>query len=157
MAFVRETIRTAFFNLLAGTPGFAHVSRRIILMECNSPTIPLNQPAMEILEDGETTNQRGRGLPPIHILHAIICVWARVPDGLTPGVPDGVTPGASILNPLIDAIEARLAPDGGTENVLGLAGKVSHAWIEGETVLVPGDQNPEGQCFAAIPVRIMVP
>ena len=154
--YTREQIRQAFFAAVSSAAGFAYTSRRMILAAENTPAVPINQPALEVLETGETTQQRGRGLPPVHIFHATLWVWAKIPSGTVPNVPDGVTPGASVINPLIDAIEAALASSPAT-GVLTLGEMVSHAWIEGETVIVPGDQNPDGQCFAAIPIKIMVP
>ena len=37
------------------------------------------------------------------------------------------------------------------------AGLVQRCFIDGNTAKVSGDMNPDGQCFAAVPVSILVP
>jgi hypothetical protein len=62
-----------------------------------------------------------------------------------------------VLNPLLDAVEAALYPDNIVDQTLRLGNLVYRAWIEGETVKIIGDVNPDGQCFAAVPVKLLVP
>jgi hypothetical protein len=157
----REAVMTALLALAATAAEFQTVSRRIVLVP-GAPTpqvaAPPAQPALYLFEDNETTRTHpARGAPPIRTWRVQLWVWCKIPLGATPGVPDGVTPGASIINPMIDAIEAALAPDTPISNTLTLGGLVQHCWIEGETVKVSGDSNPDGQCVAMIPVSILVP
>lgn len=156
----RETVMQALFALVSGAADFQTKSRNIKLTPDNTPEIPVLQPAIFMLEDAEHTVIGGRGQPAKRTWNVHLFIYAKIPDGLTPGIPDGVTPGASVINPLIDAIEIALAPSSGIDkamNVQTLGGLVSHCWIEGETIKVPGDRNPDGQCYAAIPLKILVP
>lgn len=157
MNIARELVWTALFNLLSPLSSFSTTSRRVQLAQDGTPLVPIDQPALFLVEGHETTINDRRGVPPKHLLQAGIWIWAKIPDGLRAGQPDQTTPGATVLNPLLDAVETALAPDDVTQNVLTLGGLVSHCWIEGETVKVVGDLNPDGQCFAAMPIRILVP
>lgn len=162
MTVARETVMNALLAKVAASAGFLTVSRRVQLIPgAPTPTVatPPLQPALYLLEGDEETKERGRGLPPVHVWDVDLWVWAKIPVGATIGVPDGTTPGASIINPLLDAVEAALAPAGADlgQGVQTLGGLVSHCWIEGKTVKVPGDIMKDGQCLAIIPVKIMVP
>jgi hypothetical protein len=156
----REAVMNALLAVAATAANFQTVSRKIVLVP-GAPTpqvaLPPAQPALYLFEDNETTTVPARGAPSKRIWRVQLWVWCKIPLGFTPGVPDDVTPGASVINPLIDAIEAALKPDNPVVNVLTLGGLVQHCWIEGETVKVSGDINPDGQCVAMIPVSILVP
>lgn len=163
----RELVWQALFDWLATAtitnddgqvvPAFATTGRRLRLQPDNTPSTAFDQPAMFLVEGDETTVQGGRGSPDKRTWRGMVWIFAKVPDGVRPGEQDFTTPGASVINPLIDAIEAAMGPDDVTQNVLTLGGLVSHAWIAGNTIKVPGDLNPDGQCFAAIPINILVP
>lgn len=63
-------------------------------------------------------------------------------------------PGSAILNPLLDAIDAALAPNVMTgRNDLG--GLVNHCYIDGDVFVDPGDIDGDG--LAIIPIKIVVP
>lgn len=97
----REAIYQALFNLVKDLPGFVTVSRRARLVK---DVAAEEQPALFLEEGpGETVQNQGQGLPLKHFLHVDLGFYARLPDDrdLAPG---------SILNPLIDAIEAALEP-----------------------------------------------
>ena len=58
-----------------------------------------------------------------------------------------------VLNPLLDAVEAALAPDP-VGHVQTLGGLVSHCWIAGR---IQTDEGvPGGQAVAIVPVEILV-
>ena len=87
----------------------------------------------------------------------MLWIYCKSPGGGTPGVSDGVTPGATAINNLIESVEASLSIDNRTVMECTLGGLVQYCRIEGQTIKVSGDMNPDGQCFAAIPVKILVP
>jgi hypothetical protein len=63
--------------------------------------------------------------------------------------------GGQVLNPLLDAIEAALAPVPVQGNVQTLGGLVSRAYIDGEIEIDEG--NIDNQSVAIIPVSIIAP
>ena len=156
----REAVMTALLNVAATATDFKTVSRRVALMP-GAPTpqvaTPPDQPALYLLESHEETRNSGRGTPAIRTWFVELWLWNKIPVGDTLGVPDGTTPGATVINELIEAVEATLKPDSSETNELTLGGLVQWCRIEGQTVKVPGDINPDGQCFAAIPLKILVP
>jgi hypothetical protein len=167
MSTTREQAWQALFDRLAGATTklpngqvvstWATASRRVKLMPDNTIDSTFDQPAMFLLEGNEKTTQSGRGTPSIRHWNGMVWIFAKVPDGTRPGVQDFNTPGASVLNPLLDAVEAALYPDNIVDQTLRLGNLVYRAWIEGETVKIIGDVNPDGQCFAAVPVKLLVP
>lgn len=158
----REAVMTALLAKLATiNPPFASISRRIVLDPDKGPTAsvatPVEQPALCMIEDDETTTHTGHMAPAKRTWRVVLFVWCKIPEGSTPGVPDGVTPGASVINALIESIEGALAPDNIVQGTYTIGGLVNRCWIDGSTQKVSGDLNPSGQCFAAIPLSILVP
>ena len=156
----RETVMNALLAQVATATSFKTVSRYITLIPgapTPQPATPPLQPAIYLLEDHEETARTGRGSPPVRTWFVVLWVYCKSPTGNTPGISDGVTPGLSSINPLIDAIEATLAPDNMATNEFTLGGLVQYCRIEGQTAKATGDLNPDGQCFAAIPIKILVP
>ena len=159
----REQIWQAMFAKISAVPGFVAASRRGILSESTTALPPTNQPALWLMESDET---RGRASgsqanAPIKILLGEIWIWARLPDasgGLGEYTPDQTTPGSSVLNPLLDAIDAIMEkPDDPSRGTNTLGGLVAHCWIEGRGSKVPGDFDASGQCFASVPIKILWP
>ena len=142
----REAIFQALFALGAaaawGEPaaGFAYASRRARPFD-DLPAVP----AFCQSEPGEEV-ERAPGQPPRRVLLATWTVHHATGD------PDA--PGAAANNLILDALDARLRPDG-PDGCCTLGGLVAHAWIEGETLKDPGDL--EGRALLAVPVRILVP
>lgn len=155
----REDIMTALLAKVQTVANFQTVSRRIVL-EPGAPMMtvaaPPAQPALYLFEDDEDYNQKQRGLT-TRTLNVLLWIWAKIPDGHTPGVPDGTTPGATILNNLLDALETAFKPDSRSTNSFTLSGLVQHCWIEGRIAKVPGDINPDGQCLLIVPVKLLAP
>jgi len=159
----REDIWNALFSKLSGISAFVVTSRRGILNETTSMAPPPFQPALWLME-GDEIREKPPGsrsnLPKI-TMTAEIWVWARLPDangGSGPYVPDQVTPGATVLNPLLDAIDTVLnTPDDAINQTNTLGGIVQHCWSEGRGVKVPGDFDATGQCFAIVPIKILWP
>lgn len=138
---MREAIYSALFNKVSGAAGFITASRRLQMWTELSAN---QQPALFQAQKGETVNQQ-KGKPPKYTLSVEIYIYAKSDD---PNVPP-----SSILNPLIDAVEASITPDPvtGVQN-LGVGG-VSHCWIEGK---IETDEGVLGdQAIAIIPVSIL--
>lgn len=99
----------------------------------------------QIQEDEE--HERKRGLPRKMTLHGKFYVYGKAVDRNS-------SPGA-VLNPLMDAIEAALAPDDPDRETCTLGGLVYSCWISGK---VETDEGLLGdQAVAIVPITIMVP
>ena len=157
----REAVLTALLTKLSALGAFQTVSRKLDFDPEQGPTgqpgTPALQPALYLLDDYETAQQSNHGTPTKRTLYQRLLIWARIPQGLTPGVQDGVTPGSTVINNLLDAVETALAADNAVSQTCTLGGLVQRAWIEGTVVKVSGDLNPDGQCFASVPISILIP
>jgi len=104
------------------------------------------QPALFMSEKGGLATTKALSAPIVWTLYADFYVYAHSSDPyLAP---------AAILNPLIDALEAALAPSPttGIQN-LGLPEMVQHAYIAGK---VQTDEGVLGdQAIAIVPVEIL--
>ncbi|HUB94285.1 MAG TPA: hypothetical protein VL993_00120 [Stellaceae bacterium] len=140
----REPIYAALFALLSDAAAFATASRRLRHW---AEVAPAEQPALFQVQKRETAKE-AEGSP---------TVWrAEVDLYLYCQAPDDETPPATILNPLVDAIEAALLPAGadlatGTQSLGGL---VKHCWIAGAIETDEGALG--GQAVAIIPIEILV-
>jgi hypothetical protein len=145
--------------LVGGSVPFQTATRKIVLVP-GAPTpqvaTPPKQPAMILTEGHETTSWAGIGTPKKRVWFAEFWLWAKIPQGETIGVA-GTGAGATVVNNLIEALEGVLVPDDPIQQRLTLGKLVYNCWIEGETIKVPGDLNPDGQCFCTVPIRILVP
>jgi hypothetical protein len=73
-------------------------------------------------------------------------------------VQNTVTSQASILHPLIQAVEAAMEiPDNPETGTLTLGGLVAYCRLSGEGILVSPDIDEEGQGMATLPVEIKIP
>lgn len=141
----RELIYQALFNLVKNLPGFATTSRRARLAK---DVAPEEQPALFMEEGpGETVSHQAQGLPAEHLLHVDLGFYARLNEDKS------IAPG-SILNPLIDAIEAALAPDPDEEEQT-LGGLVTYCRISGK--IEKNEGLLDGQASVVIPIEILVP
>jgi hypothetical protein len=141
----REAIYQALFDLVKALPGFVTTSRRSRLAK---DVAAEEQPILFQEEwQGETVTHQGQGLPAKHLLYVDLGFYARLPEDkdLAPG---------SILNPLIDAIEAALLPDEDEENQT-LGGLVEYCRINGK--ILKNEGLLDGQATVVIPVEILVP
>lgn len=141
----REAIYGSLFALLAGAGGFVTASRR--LRHWSDVAAP-EQPALFMVQKHETATRRP-GLPPRWTLAVDLFVYARAPDDVSPAGP--------VINPLLDAIEAALAPLGqdAARNAQTLGGLAYQAWIAGQVETDEGVLG--GQAVAIIPIEIIVP
>lgn len=155
----RETIFQALFGLVSqgeGMPGtvtwagsgvtqFSYTSRRFQLW-AELPSMP----ALIQSEGGEdfarTSSTRAK--------RTFSATWV-VLHNLGLGASAAPT---SLNNNIVDALEAALLPaptDPGYPARQTLGGLVSHAWIEGHILKIPGDLD--NQALISVPIKILVP
>lgn len=140
---IREWIYSALWELGSGAARFASADRRLRHW---ADVTPAEQPALFMSEKGGQAAVKKLGAPIVWTLYADFYLYAHSSDPyLAP---------ATILNPLLDALEAALAPSPttGIQN-LGLPEMVQHAYISGK---VQTDEGVLGdQAIAIVPVEIL--
>ena len=139
----RERVYAALFDRVAGAASFVTADRR--LRHWSSLT-PAEQPALFMRQKNEVAQIKTLGAPSVWTLVVDLYVYAHADDPyLAP---------ASVLNPLIDGIEAALAPAAATGiQDLGLPSLVQHAYIAGKIATDEGVLRD--QAVAIIPVEIL--
>ncbi len=137
----REPIIAALFAKLSAVPGLALSSR---ILRHYTELRPADQPALFLAPQSQLATRK-RGFPTVWTISANVYLYVKRSGNDI--VPD------SLMNPLLDAIEAALDPAGGVE-VQTLGGLCDHAWIEGA---IETDEGVLGdQAIAIIPIRILV-
>ena len=140
---VREKIYTALWELGANAARFASANRRLRHW---TDVAPAEQPALFMSEKGGQAAIKKLGAPIVWTLYAEFYIYAHSSDPYLAPV--------TILNPLLDAFEAALAPSptSGIQN-LGLPQMVQHAYISGK---IQTDEGVLGdQAIAIVPVEIL--
>jgi hypothetical protein len=140
---IREAIYAALWTLGSGAASFASANRRLRHWADAAPT---EQPALFMSEKGGRATVKVLGAPIVWTLYADFYIYVHSSDPyLAP---------ATILNPLLDALETALAPlpATGIQN-LGLPEMVQHAYIAGK---IETDEGVLGdQAIAIVPVEIL--
>jgi hypothetical protein len=140
---VRESIYAALWALGAGATSFASANRRLRHW---ADVAPAEQPALFMSEKGGHAVTKALGAPIVWTLYADFYLYVHSSDPyLAP---------AMVLNPLLDALEAALAPSPATgiQN-LGLPAMVQHAYIAGK---IETDEGVLGdQAIAIVPIEIL--
>ena len=144
-----EVALFAFFAAIAGADGSKLFKTATRKPEHWDNVPPEDSPALLLMPRREIGNRR-KGLP---------TKWTGEYDLLlyvhTGAQNDPTVVAASLLNPLLDAIENALTVDDLSNNALTLGGLVSHCWISGN---VETDEGVLGsQALAIIPIEILVP
>lgn len=147
-----------------GVTGFKTITRRWQAWQDDPTQLRPALPLLVQYEMGEDTKDT-TGLPPVRTWDARILIYCVIPEAVAGprNVPDFTTPGASVLNPLIDAVEAAILPpaspehSGDMDGCQTLGGLVFDCSINGRTIKIIGDVVPDGICGAIIPIRIIVP
>jgi hypothetical protein len=106
------------------------------------------RPAMFLVKTGEErTHNDFEGLPPSITMDVTMFIYTWAPQSVA--VPD------TQLQDILDSVDKALAPSPlmGSKQTLG--GLVSHCWIEGRTLTIPGDLDGDG--IAVIPLKILIP
>jgi len=140
----REPIYEALFAVITGAASFATASRRLRHW---SAVAAAEQPALFQVQKRESAKQ-AEGAPTVWRAELDLYVYCQAAD-------DVIAP-TSALNPLLDAIEAALAPAGADQlaGVQTLGGLVKHCWINGPIETDEGALG--GQAVAIVPVEILV-
>jgi hypothetical protein len=139
----REPIYAALFDLAVGAAGFVTAERRLRHW---SDVAPAEQPALFMTQKSEVAAVKTLGAPTVWTLLVEFYLYAHSSDPyLSP---------ATVLNPLVDAVEATLAPAATTGlQDLGLPSMVQHAMISGKIETEEGVLGD--QAIAIIPVEIL--
>ncbi len=139
----REPIYAALFAQVAGAANFVTAERRLRHW---SDLTPAEQPALFMRQKAEVAAVMTLGAPTVWTLVVDLYLYAHASDPY-------VAP-ATVLNPLIDAVEAALAPLPATGlQDLGLPAMVQHAYIAGKIETDEGVLRD--QAVAIIPVEIL--
>ena len=139
----REPIYAALFALVANAAGFVTESRRLRHW---SDVTPAEQPALFMRQKQEVAAVPMLGAPTVWKLGVEFYLYAHSSDPYA-------TP-AAILNPLVDAVEAALAPLAATGlQDLGLPAMVQHAYIAGKIATDEGTLRD--QAVVIVPVEIL--
>ncbi len=139
----REPIYAALFARVAGAAKFVTAGRRLRHW---SGLTAAEQPALFMRQKTEIAKVATLGAPTVWTLIVDLYVYAHASNPY-------VAP-ATILNPLIDAVEATLAPLAATGlQDLGLPAMVQHAYIAGKIETDEGVLRD--QAVAIIPVEIL--
>lgn len=159
----REPIMTALLAACSAVTNFQTVSRVVVNDPEFAPTVtvatPPAQPALILVEDVERhVHSGGHGPPTKRTLGVMLMIWAQKPRDLqNSGPPDQTTPGATLVNTLMEALEAVFVADNAMTGCFTLGGLVQRCWIEGTVTKISGDLDPNGQAFLAVPVSILIP
>jgi len=139
----REPIYAALFALVAGAANFVTAERR---WRHWSELTPAEQPALFMLQKSEHAAVATLGAPTVWTLAVELYVYGHASDPYA--AP------ATVLNPLVDGVEAALAPSPVTGlQDLGLPAMVQHAYIAGKIETDEGVLRD--QAIAIIPIEIL--
>lgn len=142
MSGAREAIEAALFARLCTVTAINTSSRRL---KHWADVPPSDQPSLYLVRKGETI-EPVPGLPPRRRLMFDIVLYAQ-------GTVD--VPPSAVLNPLIDAVEAALAPGNPTVTAQTLGGLVAETRLDGK---VDTDGGVLGdQAVAILPVVVLWP
>lgn len=143
MTVSREQIHAALFQLLTSAGGFITTSRTL---KHWSDVPAASQPALFQAHRAEMVENPTRGAPARWSMSFDIYVYANTAS-------DPAQSPSTVLNPLLDAIVAALAPNQVT-GVQTLGGLVHHCWISGR---IESDEGTLGnQGVLIIPIDISV-
>ena len=140
---IREPIYAALFALISAASGIVTASRRLRHW---TSVEAAEQPALFLVQKKEAAHQ-AEGAPTTWRAELDVYVYCQAPD-------DTTSP-AIVLNPLLDAIEAALTPQG-ADSLIGvqtLGGLVKHCWISGAIETDEGALG--GQAVAIVPIEIL--
>jgi hypothetical protein len=141
----REAVMTALQSMLAGLGSFAIVSRRNRSPETIGPS---QSPALFLLEHSEDYHTSAVNLPPVRSLTVSVVIYNDV------GPNNDAIP-STVVNQMLDAIDAALAArDPGTGRYT-LGGLVYSVVAEGAVEKAPGDKT--GKSLAIVPLKIILP
>lgn len=143
----RESAIEALIDLVAGAfPWKLGPARRLKLW---TDVPAMNRPACFLFEGGQETYSWSGSAAPKRIIEVKLFVYLNAKDASVSG--------ASLINDVMDALDAAFALSGG-DIALGrktLGGAVHYCRIDGKTLKDPGDLD--GDALLIAPVRLMLP
>ena len=144
MSISREPIRLALLALLAPAAGFVTVGGRLRHW---SEVAAADQPALFLAKGAEeaVTDSRAFGLFVKWRLKFDVYIYAKAPG------TDPLSSPASVLNPLLDAVEKAMEPKI-PDDKQTLGGLVTHAFISGQVETDEGLLGDQG--YAIVPVEV---
>jgi hypothetical protein len=104
---------------------------------------PSERPYVCITQGIESIPKRKRGTPGVYTLRAKIYIYVSTSGGQTP---------ATVLNPILDAIQSAIEPGMPDTNTLG--GLVQECWIEGDIETFEGTLGDDE--VAIVPIYMTV-
>lgn len=146
----REQIYTALLATLKKTAAFQVVTRKYV---DPSTLVDAQCPALIQLEISEHSKHTHPNMSPISVLRVDATVVVCVPQ-ITQVIGQEQDVPQQLLNPLLDAIDAALAPDNPSRSKFTLGGLVEHCYIEGEILKDQGVLFPKAA--AVIPIEILL-
>lgn len=138
----REAIHAALFSLVSSVPGVTTASRTL---KHWSDVPASQQPALFQAHKGEAVDAPARGAPQRWTMRFDLYLYAN-----TASDPNAAP--SSVLNPLLDKIQAALAP--GPSGVQTLGDMVHHCWIAGSIETDEGVLGDQG--VVIIPVEVLI-
>ncbi len=138
----REQIHVALFALLSGAAGFVTISRKL---KHWADVSAVEQPALFQAHRGEVGTNTVRGAPTQWQIGFDIYVYANT------SADPSASP-STLMNPLLDAIQAALAPSA-VSGVQTLGGLVHRCWISGRIESDEGTLGDQGVLI--IPIDIL--
>ena len=139
---IREVVYAALWTLGSTAGTFASANRRLRHW---TDVAPIEQPALFMSEKGGHAVIQALGAPIAWTLYADFFIYVHSSDPYA--AP------ATILNPLVDALERALAPSPTGVQNLGLPMMVQHAYISGK---IETDEGVLGdQAIAIVPVEVL--
>lgn len=137
----REPIYAALYAKIAAATGFKTISRRLRHWD----DVPQSdQPALFMAQKNETASTTP-GMPSVWILSVDIYIYAHTQGDKS------IAPG-TILNPLLDAVVAAMAPEA-VSGKQTLGGLVQHAWIDGSIETDEGVLGDQAVCIIPITLK----
>jgi|SRR5579863_6985143 len=138
----RETLYQALFNLVSQAPGLVTWSRRTMLPQNVDGS---DQPALFMDQRGENPERQGQGIPYMWRLEAELKIYCYSGDTSIPP--------ATLLNPILDAIEAMFPPQIAALVPQTFGGLCVEARLQGDG---KGEAGTIGnQAVAFVPVMIL--
>jgi hypothetical protein len=145
MAASRETIINALFTKLVTSGQFNTTGRRNRDPESIAPE---QTPALLLVEHTEKYAIPSPSLPAKRMINLRAILYTDVGDD------DNAIP-ATVINNLLDGVDAALVPDDPTSQRCTLGGLVYSVKIDGDVIKAPGDVTGKG--LAIVPLQILIP
>lgn len=137
----REQIMQALFALVTASPAFVTKSRRLRLWG----EVPSGEKPAIFMYERDDNYTNGKNYLQIVEMNVDLYIY------IDAGKDQSIAP-ITALNPLVDAVDAALAPSRATGRQT-LSGLVSNCYIDGKVMKDPGDLDGDG--IAVIPVKIL--